>query len=194
MDDSVITEASLTDLDHTALSNFLESEKAKRPRTFAQGEETAMQRLRILRKGNPTLASLLALGEYPQEFFPRLTVTFALFPGTSKGDITTGMRLLDSVTLNGPIPELVEESVALVAKNMRTGAMIDDVYRKELPDYPLIAVREAVVNALMHRDYSPSSRGTQVQVNMFVDRLEITSPGGLYGGVSKASLGKARVS
>lgn len=193
-DDSIITEASLADLDPATLANFLESEKTKRPRTFAHGEESAMQRLRVLREGHPTLASLLVLGEYPQEFFPRLTVTFALFPGTSKGDITTGIRLLDSVTLNGPIPELVEESVALVAKNMRTGAMVGDVYRKELPDYPLIAVREAVVNALMHRDYSPASRGTQVQINMFVDRLEITSPGGLYGGVKKSSLGEAGVS
>ena len=106
-DDSIITEASLADLDPATLANFLESEKTKRPRTFAHGEEIAMQRLRVLREGHPTLASLLVLGEYPQEFFPRLTVTFALFPGTSKGDITTGIRLLDSVTLNGPIPELV---------------------------------------------------------------------------------------
>lgn len=153
-----------------------------------------MRRLGLLRSDAPTLAALLALGDYPQEFFPRLTVTFAAFPGTTRGDVGVGVRLLDSASLTGPIPELIDGALAMVRRNMRVGSLIGDVYREELPDYPLVAVREALVNALMHRDYSPLARGTQVQVNMFVDRLEVINPGGLYGAVTLRTLGQAGLS
>lgn len=193
-DEEAVEEASVNDLDPGILDPFLHSERTRRPKTFADGEGQALARLRVTRQEHPTLAALLAMGEYPQEFFPRLTVTWAMFPGTSKGEIATGTRLLDSRTLTGPIPELVERTIDLVAKNMRTGALIGEKFRTELPDYPLVAVREAIVNALMHRDYSPAARGAQVQVNLFVDRLEITSPGGLYGNTTLATLEKAGAS
>lgn len=183
-----VSSASADDLDAESLAVFLDGQRELRPKTFARGDEVAMKRLGVLSDSSPTLAALLALGLYPQEFFPRLTVTFAVFPGTTKADVGSGVRLLDSATLTGPIPELVEAVIAAVRRNMRVGALIGDVYREELPDYPLIAVREAVVNALMHRDYSPMSRGTPVQVNLFVDRLEVISPGGLYGAVTLRTL------
>lgn len=193
-DEQTVDEASRDDLSALDLDNFLKVQQTRRPRTFADGEDRALQRLRLMRGEHPTLAALLTLGEYPQEFFPRLTVSFGLFPGSSKGDVTTGARLLDSATLVGTIPELVEAGVAAVKRNMRTASVIGDVYRADVPDYPLVAVREALVNALMHRDYSPSALGSQVQINMFVDRLEITSPGGLYGGVTVENLGEAGLS
>lgn len=193
-DDEAVVDATLDDLEPAALAAYLTSQRASRSRTFDNGTQAALKRLRVLRDGHPSLGALLAMGAFPQEFFPRLTVSFALFPGTTKGDVLAGVRLLDSATFTGAIPELVEAAVEAVRKNMRTGGVIGDVYRSELPDYPLVAVREAVVNALMHRDYSPASRGSQVQVNMFVDRLEVTNPGGLFGGVTVRSLGEAGVS
>ncbi|OFO17152.1 DNA-binding protein [Corynebacterium sp. HMSC22B11] len=193
-DEIPVEGALLEDLDEDVLASYLRLQEERRPKTFAKGRETALRRLRIAAGETPTLASLLVMGEYPQEFFPRLAVTFAQFPGTRKGEVTEGYRLLDSKTITGNIPELVGESVATVKKNMRTGAMIDGAFRRDLPDYPPVAVREAVVNALMHRDYSPHSQGSPVQISMFVDRLEITSPGGLYGGVSVHSLGMDGVS
>lgn len=193
-DDQTVDGAVTDDLMPDVLGAFLDDQRARRPRTFAHGDDMALERLRVAREGVPTLSALLAMGEYPQEFFPRLTVSFSHFPGTSKGDVIQGLRLLDSQTLAGPIPELVEQTVALVGRSMATGAYVEGAYRRELPDYPLAAVREAVVNALMHRDYSPLARGTQVQVNMFVDRLEVVNPGGLYGTVTKRTLGQAGLS
>lgn len=193
-DEESVSEASVQDLASDVLEEYLDLQKQRRPKTFKDGRDVALRRHRITKNGNPTLAALLVMGDYPQEFFPRLAVTFALFPGTSKGAVTTGLRLLDSVTITGTIPELVDTGVDIVKKNMRTGAVIGEKFRTNLPDYPPVAVREALVNALMHRDYSPTARGSQVQINMFVDRLEITSPGGLYGGVTVRNLGEPGVS
>lgn len=189
-----VPDASLEDLDVATLSHYAEKQQAAREKTFADGMPTALRRLQVLRDDNPTLASLLTMGDYPQQFYPRLAVTFALYPGTGKGDVTEGFRLLDSARITGPIPEMVEEGVRLVEKNMRTAGLIEGVFRKDVPDYPPVAIREALVNALMHRDYSPSALGNPVQIDMYVDRLQISNPGGLFGGVTAENLGQPGVS
>ena len=189
-----VPDASLEDLDVATLSHYTEKQQAAREKTFADGMPTALRRLQVLRDNNPTLASLLTMGDYPQQFYPRLAVTFALYPGTGKGDVTEGFRLLDSARITGPIPEMVEEGVRLVEKNMRTAGLIEGVFRKDAPDYPPVAIREALVNALMHRDYSPTALGTPVQIDMYVDRLQISNPGGLFGGVTAENLGQPGVS
>lgn len=189
-----VPDASLEDLDVATLSHYTEKQQAAREKTFADGMPTALRRLQVLRDDNPTLASLLTMGDYPQQFYPRLAVTFALYPGTGKGDVTEGFRLLDSARITGPIPEMVEEGVRLVEKNMRTAGLIEGVFRKDAPDYPPVAIREALVNALMHRDYSPTALGTPVQIDMYVDRLQISNPGGLFGGVTAENLGQPGVS
>lgn len=84
--------------------------------------------------------------------------------------------------------------LALVQQRMSTGAVVEGGLRKDIPDYPIVAVREAVANALQHRDFSPEGRGTHVQVNLYSDRLEITNPGGLYGATTVESLGKEGLS
>ena len=200
-DEEVVPDATISDLDSLLLDNLISRQRTLRPVLFRQGKaDDALQRLRVLRLAadgvlRPTLAGLLSLGSFPQEFFPRLTVTFAAFPGPAKASALHGReRLLDSRALSGPIPQLVRDTVGLVTANMRVGAVIEGAFRSDVPDYPLPAVREAVTNALMHRDYSDLARGTQVQINMYVDRLEVLNPGGLYGTVTLDSLGKPGVS
>lgn len=77
---------------------------------------------------------------------------------------------------------------------MRVRTHVDDSGRREQLDYPMEAVREAVVNALLHRDYSGGTRGTQVQIELHPDRLLVRSPGGLFGPVVLEDLGSEGVS
>ncbi|MDR0849352.1 MAG: hypothetical protein LBN10_10030 [Propionibacteriaceae bacterium] len=119
----------------------------------------------------------------------------ASYPGESKAAvIEDGDRLLDSASFVGPIPALIRDATSAVIRNARMAGRMNGVFRREVPEYPLAAVREAITNALMHRDYSPLACGTQVQVNLFTDRLEILNPGGLFGAVALAKLGSPGLS
>ena len=196
-DNEVVPEATLDDFDKDLLNGLLARERYLHPRNFASlDDETAEQLLGVVKQDDagrlrPTLAGLLALGTYPQRYFPRLNVSLAVYPGTSKADVTgtAGNRLLDSATLVGPIPYLLADASAAIARNMRTGARVEGAYRTDVPDYPPVALREALANALMHRDYSPLAQGTPVHVDMYADRIVVTSPGGLYGAMTIDRLG-----
>lgn len=133
----------------------------------------------------PTLAGLLAFGEFPQEFFPQLMVSFVVF-GESDGE----ERFLDNLTIRGSIPSMVSETVSAVRRHLATKTIVTGEGREERLDYSMEAVREAVVNALLHRDYSPITQGTQVHVELYPERLVIRSPGGLYGPLSEDELGE----
>lgn len=194
-DREAVPQASLADFDQELLEKFLAKERSEHPRVFKGDTEKDLLKLQVLTREQdgrvvPTLAGLLAFAEYPQQFFPQLTVTCTAYVGTSKSGQPGKARYLDNVSLAGPIPYLVQDAVAFVKKNMRTGGVIREALRYELPDYPLEAVREAVTNALMHRDYSPGARGAQIQLNMYADRMEVQSPGGLFGTVTLDALGK----
>lgn len=200
-DFAMIPDATMEDLDDEMVKGLLRREREKHGAVFGKlSDIDALCNLGVIKEDGegvwrPTLAGLLALGVYPQKYFPRLCVTFASFPGTAKAEvISTGRRLLDSETLVGNIPTMIRDAVDVVGKNMRTGSVVEGAFRTDLPDYPPVAVREAIANALMHRDYSPDSQGSQVQVNMYADRLEIYNPGGLYGTVTVEQLGKSGVS
>lgn len=196
-DGEIVPDATMDDFNADLLSGIIARERFVHPRNFTQlDDEQAVQLLNIAKKDDagvlrPTMAGLLALGSYPQQFFPRLNVSFASYPGASKSEVTSaGCRLLDSVTVVGPIPYMIADTVATVRKNMLNGAMVNGAFRKDVPEYPIVALREAVANALMHRDYSPQALGTPVHVDMFADRIEISNPGGLYGTITVNLLGK----
>lgn len=195
-----VAEASISDLDSVSLGRLLARVRERQPFAFAeQSDESVMQRLRILvdHQGQlvPSLAGLLALGVYPQQFFPQLNITFVSVPAKSKDQVLANApRFLDNQTINGSIPAMVRESLRIITRNMSTRANVTGEGREDSFDYPLEALREAVVNALLHRDYSPGSRGTQVQVEMYQDRLMIRNAGGLFGTVTEEDLGGEGVS
>ena len=187
-------------LSATAVSSLLESAEYRTPSAFMGVERhVALKRLNVIaephKNAKPTLAGLLALGVYPQEFFPQLTITFVAVPGASLGVLgPEGMAFTDNQSFNGSIPAMITAAVDAVRRNSHRAAVITGRGRTDVFDYPDVAVREAITNAVMHRDYSPYARGIQVQLEMYSDRLEIRSPGGLYGGIRAEELGRAAVS
>lgn len=183
-------------LNPRAVENLLDKARMLTPSAFSGVDpQVALKRLNVThestRRARPTLAGLLALGVYPQEFFPQLNVTFVAVPGTSLGETDAGgVAFTDNQSFNGPIPALITASLEAVRRNSNRAAVITGEGRRDVYDYPDVAVREAMTNALMHRDYSPYARGIQVQMELYSDRLEIRNPGGLYGGVRVEELGR----
>lgn len=144
--------------------------------------------------GVPTLAGLMTFSKYPQTYFPQLCITAIVLPGTEQG-VTgeDGERFIDNRRITGAIPDMLEEAVDFVRKNSRTKTIIDDNGRRaDKPEYPTKAVREAILNALVHRDYSIHSENVPVRVEMYRDRMEIINSGGLYGRITIDALGKVR--
>ena len=88
---------------------------------------------------------------------------------------------------------MINDAVEFVRRNMRTKTIVDvDGHRADKEEYPLIAIREAILNAMIHRDYSMLTENTPVSIEMYRDRMEIVSKGDLYGGCSVTMLGKGR--
>jgi ATP-dependent DNA helicase RecG len=196
-----VDDASVADLDEDAVAALLRRMRRRQPRAFRSvPDEVALQRLGVLVPASsgvlvPSVAGLLTLGTYPQQFFPQLNVTFVVFPAHDRGVVPEGApRFIDNRTLNGPIPLVVADTVDAISRNMRIAGTVAGVGREDSYEYPVEALREAVVNALMHRDYAQVARGAQVQVEMFPDRLLVRNPGGLFGPVSEGELGVEGVS
>ncbi|MFD6283957.1 ATP-binding protein [Micrococcus luteus] len=130
--------------------------------------------------GEPTLAGLYALGDYPQGRYPGLTVTAAVQVRGGEGQA----RSRNLTDFTGPVPVLLDEVMAWVRQNLGT----EHVYRPDgqlerRPELPLAAVRELLGNALVHRDLGPDTLGAgkAIQVRLTDRALFIQSPGGLRG-------------
>ncbi len=199
-DAELVSDAGVDDLDPDAVARLLRRVRERQPAVFgAASDEIALVRMKVLGRHDgrlaPTIAGLMALGAYPQEHFPQLHLTFVSIPATAKDRVPAdGPRFLDNQTITGSIPVMVAEALRVITRNMSTRATVTGSGRTDSFDYPREAIREAVVNALLHRDYAPGARGTQVQVEMYQDRLMIRSPGGLFGAVTEDDLGQDGVS
>ncbi len=195
-DMQIVDETALHDLDSAAVSTYLTRLRGAKGRIFgSESDEVVLRMTKItaLRADGSegvTLAGLLSLGRYPQQYLPQLNLTFVHYP-TSSGEATSaGVRFLDNISIEGSIPAIVREALAAIQRNMSRRALISGEGRRDMWEYPPEALREAIVNALVHRDLSPGSRGTQVQVEMYPDRLRLTNPGGLFGSIDLALLGE----
>ena len=172
--------ASLLDFDRRVLDEYLQRRAERGRKSPAGGLEGHLVEIGALTEdGTPTVAGLLLFGKRPQTFLPQSGVVFVKFLGREPrgrdGLAGYGRR----VELEGPLVRLMERAWNLVWEEMRVEAVVTGLKREELPEYPPFAVREALINALCHRDYR--LKGRRVEIRMYEDRLEVISPGGLPG-------------
>ena len=194
-DERPVERASLDTLDADLLQRYLLDKRLERPGFAQLPEQQALEMLNITRNGTPTLAAVMNFCVYPQGYFPQLGITAVVAPGTEIGQQPSGEpRFLDNKRIEGTIKTMVEDAMVFCRRSMKVQTVIDPETgrRRDRTEYPLEAIREAVLNALLHRDYSPLTEGTPVQIDFFTDRLEIHSPGSLYGRMTVEQLGYAR--
>ena len=155
-------------------------------------DERILETQGISQDGLPTLAGLMLLGEYPQEFFPQLSVTAMVVQGKEIGELgEDGERFIDNKLIEGTISQMLEGTLTFVRRNMKVKTIVtEDGKRADKPEYPIKAVREIILNALIHRDYSVHTNHSPIRLVMYENRLELENPGGLYGRITIDDLGK----
>lgn len=194
-DERVLERAELSLLDSDKIQRYIQKMKEEKPGFSKLSEEQVYELLSITRKGIPTLAAILNFGLYPQGYFPQLAVTAIVVPGKEIGDVgQNSERFLDNKRIEGTLSEMLAESLNFCRRNMKVRTIINPETgeRTDKPEYPVEAIREAMLNALIHRDYSHFKEGTPIQIDFFTDRMEIHSPGGLYGRMTVEDLGTAK--
>jgi len=124
----------------------------------------------------PSNAAILLFGKQRSRFFPDAILRCGCFSGLTKNQIT------DQQEINVALPSAVLEAIAFIERNTMTKSIIGRTHRVDIPQYPPVVLREAVINAIVHADYS--FKGANIQIAIFSDRIEITNPGALPYGLS----------
>ena len=130
---------------------------------------------KILKQSEGQLLATNAYALLTSDYFSFSKTQCAVFKGTDRA------VFLDKREFTGPIYVQIEEAVDFVLRNIRLGATIDGLVRKEKYELPPEAIREMIINAHCHRNLLDESC---VQIAIYDDRLEVTSPGGLYNGLT----------
>lgn len=163
------------DIDSAAVERYL-----ARSKQDAASADKVLDNLGLIAQGRLRNSAALLFASNPQKFFPEAKVQCARFAGTK------ALKFLDERAFDGDVLAQLEGAVAFVGRNTRQAIVITGKPERDVvPEYPEEAVREAITNALCHRDYS---RAGTVQVRIYDDRLEVWSPGGLPPGLSLDAL------
>jgi ATP-dependent DNA helicase RecG len=183
-DASPMGEAAIADL---AIAQFQAyRQEVIAPEIIAANHRSAEEQLASLRffdnrHGVPTVAGLLLFGKNPRFFLPGAYVQYLRLPGAVLTDIPE-----DQAEVSGDLLSVLRELDMRVKAGIHTTLeSVSTLRERPVPDYPDIAVRELLLNAIMHRDYQSN---TPVKLYWFADRIEIHSPGGLYGEVTPDTL------
>lgn len=185
--------AELSDIDTDAHTEYLITMRKKKPNLANLPTDKINSLQGFVIDNKPTLAGVMLFSPYPQGFFPQLCITAVSVQGSEMGnDSEVGERFIDNARIDGNIVNMLDESLNFVRRNMKMTTYIDPQTgkRSDKAEYPVIAVRELILNALVHRDYSSHTDFTPITIKMFSNRIEIENPGGLYGRMTLDRLGK----
>jgi len=181
-------DATLADIDESKVRWYLERAAQERniPIDPALPTVENLKRLELARERDGsltlTVAALLFFGKHPRHFAPHSIIRLARFQGT------TPSNFIDRMDLAGTLPEMIDEAERFIQRNTRVAAKVTGFERREITEYPYAAVREAIANAVAHRDYDREE--VEVRVSIFADRIEVQSPGRLPAPLTLDTLGE----
>jgi ATP-dependent DNA helicase RecG len=162
------------------LTEYLKKRTERTKRPINEDQDELLREIGALDEDHTaTMGGLLLFNDYPQQWLPQSSVVFVKFVGKSpRGENgLAGYTRREEIT--GPLPRLIERAWNLIWSEMAVSAVVKGLEREETTEYPQFAVREAIVNAVCHRDYR--LKGRRIEIRMYSDRLEVISPGGLPG-------------
>lgn len=178
-----IERAGIDDLNGEEIIRYIKKVKSEKP-NFAKNDDNKIMKLSgICNDNKPTMAGMMVFGNYPQAYYPQLFIACSSMPGKELGELGgDGQRFNDNQRVEGTIEQMLSGALGFLQRNMKTKVIIDlSGKRTDIPEYPIRALREAVTNALVHRDYSKYTERAYIQVYIYSDRIEIINPGTLYG-------------
>jgi ATP-dependent DNA helicase RecG len=172
--------ASKDDLSRVMIDEYMEKRAERTKRPYNGKIDDLLREIGAIDNADrPTVSGVMLFSEYPQHWLPQCGIVFAKFVGkTPRGE--NGLAgYTRREELVGSLPRLIEATWNLIWSEMAVSAVVKGLEREESYEYPKFAVREAIVNAICHRDYR--LKGRRIEVRMYSDRLEVISPGGLPG-------------
>lgn len=167
--DSSPIDTSLTEIDEEKVKEFVRLAKGGRAMNISYTSlGDVLSRLNLMKDERPTRAAILLFGKDPQRYIPYAIVKAGRFRAE---------EIIDDKVIEGDLREQIEGSLIFIKGHIKKGIlMTGDAKREDRWEYPLEAIREAMVNALTHRDYAIPS---PVYLKVYDDRIEVTNPGGL---------------
>src|SRR3990172_12465960 len=170
------------DISREKIRNFLKEADISIRKIIPQDIMTSLS---LVQKGRITNAGALMFASRVDKFIPHAESIFAAFNGTDKTNIYDRHDVKDDLLIQ------FNEAVAFLKKHLNVRSEILCFYRSDIYEIPLDALREAVVNAIVHRNYTIS--GTSIYVRIYDDRVEIENPGGLPDGITRRDFAKSSV-
>lgn len=190
-DETIVLRAALHDIDASLVEHFVERAYSQKLTDLPFDHETFLKNINLLRPGRdafyPTVACMLFFGRNPQRYMPHAQVAVARIPGFDLSQPPSDAKQID-----GTLLDQLEDTGRFLRVHLPTVHRIEGFGNERFPEIPEEALREIVVNALAHRDYTVAA---PVRVFIYDNRVEVRTPGGLPNTVTieAIKLGAAHV-